>query len=103
MLVERRLPRLIVLDLPLPILYGGAVSPSLPPRHSPAVSPREARLDRGPGGPRKRASGGKWTADLALPSIADSATGELRGLRGEGTSAVGHGNEHPFALNYDWE
>jgi len=42
-------------------------------------------------------------ADLALPSIADSATGELRGLRGEGTSAVGHGNEHPFALNYDWE
>ena len=25
------------------------------------------------------------------------------GLRGEGTSGVGHGNEHPFALNYDWE
>ena len=25
------------------------------------------------------------------------------GLRWEGTSAVGHGNEHPFVLNYDWE
>jgi hypothetical protein len=33
--------------------------------------------------------------------IPGSATGELRGLRGEGTSAVGHGLEHPFALNYD--
>jgi hypothetical protein len=35
--------------------------------------------------------------------VAGSATGELRGLRGEGTSALGHGNEHPFVLNYDWE
>jgi Protein of unknown function (DUF3224) len=35
--------------------------------------------------------------------VAGSATGELQGLRGEGTSAVGHGNEHPFVLNYDWE
>jgi hypothetical protein len=35
--------------------------------------------------------------------VAGSATGELRGLRGEGTSTVGHGNEHPFVLNYDWE
>lgn len=35
--------------------------------------------------------------------VAGSATGELRGLRGEGTSAVGHGSEHPFVLNYDWE
>jgi len=35
--------------------------------------------------------------------VAGSATGELRGLRGEGTSAVGHGLEHPFVLNYDWE
>ena len=35
--------------------------------------------------------------------VAGSATGELRGLRGEGTSAVGHGNEHPFVLNYDWD
>ena len=30
-----------------------------------------------------------------------SATGELRGLRGEGSSAVGHGMEHPFTLNYE--
>jgi len=33
--------------------------------------------------------------------IAGSGTGELRGLRGEGTSAVGHGLEHPFTLGYD--
>jgi hypothetical protein len=30
-----------------------------------------------------------------------SATGELRGLRGEGTSSVGHGMEHPFTLSYE--
>ena len=33
--------------------------------------------------------------------IPGSATGELQGLRGEGSSAVGHGLEHPFALTYD--
>ena len=33
--------------------------------------------------------------------IPGSATGELRGLRGEGNSSVGHGLEHPFALNYE--
>ena len=33
--------------------------------------------------------------------VAGSGTGELRGLRGDGTSAVGHGMEHPFSLNYD--
>jgi len=33
--------------------------------------------------------------------IPDSATGELRGLRGDGSSAVGHGGEHPFTLDYD--
>ena len=33
--------------------------------------------------------------------IPGSATGELQGLRGEGSSAVGHGMEHPFSLNYD--
>ena len=33
--------------------------------------------------------------------IAGSGTGQLRGLRGEGTSAVGHGTEHPLTLNYD--
>jgi hypothetical protein len=33
--------------------------------------------------------------------IPGSGTGELRGLRGEGTSAVGHGTELPFTLNYE--
>ncbi len=33
--------------------------------------------------------------------VPGSATGELRGLRGDGSSAVGHGTEHPFTLNYD--
>ena len=33
--------------------------------------------------------------------VADSATGELQGLRGEGSSAVGHGLEHPFSLEYE--
>jgi hypothetical protein len=33
--------------------------------------------------------------------IPGSATGALHGLLGDGTSAVGHGMEHPFALNYE--
>jgi len=33
--------------------------------------------------------------------IPGSATGELRALRGEGTSAVGHGTEHPLTLSYE--
>ncbi len=33
--------------------------------------------------------------------IHDSATGQLRGLVGEGRSAVGHGMEHPFTLSYE--
>lgn len=33
--------------------------------------------------------------------IPGSATGELQGLQGDGTSSVGHGMEHPFSLNYD--
>jgi len=33
--------------------------------------------------------------------IAGSTTGELRGLKGDGVSALGHGNEYPFALHYD--
>jgi hypothetical protein len=32
--------------------------------------------------------------------VAGSGTGELQGLRGEGTTAVGHGTEFPFMLNY---
>ena len=33
--------------------------------------------------------------------VAGSATGDLRGLRGDGSSAVGHGSEHPFSLSYE--
>ena len=33
--------------------------------------------------------------------IPGSGTGDLWGLRGEGTSAVGHGTEHPLTLNYE--
>jgi hypothetical protein len=33
--------------------------------------------------------------------IPGSGTGDLLGLRGEGTSAVGHGTEHPLILNYE--
>jgi hypothetical protein len=35
--------------------------------------------------------------------VAGSGTEELRGLRGEGSSAVGHGMEHPFTLSYEFE
>lgn len=35
--------------------------------------------------------------------IPGSGTGDLRTLRGEGTSSVGHGMEHPFALSYELE
>ena len=33
--------------------------------------------------------------------VPGSGTGELQGLEGEGSSALGHGMEHPFSLNYD--
>lgn len=33
--------------------------------------------------------------------IPGSATGDLQGLVGEGSSAVGHGMEHPFTLSYE--
>ena len=33
--------------------------------------------------------------------IPGSGTGELHSLLGDGTSAVGHGMEHPFTLNYE--
>ena len=33
--------------------------------------------------------------------IPGSASGELRGLVGDGTSSVGHGMEHPFVLHYE--
>ena len=33
--------------------------------------------------------------------IPGSATGDLQGLQGAGSSAVGHGMEHPFTLSYE--
>jgi hypothetical protein len=33
--------------------------------------------------------------------IPGSATGELQGLVGDGSTAVGHGMEHPFTLGYE--
>jgi hypothetical protein len=33
--------------------------------------------------------------------IPGSGTGDLQNLRGDGRSAVGHGMEHPFSLDYD--
>jgi len=33
--------------------------------------------------------------------IPGSATGDLKGLLGDGSSAVGHGMEHPFTLRYE--
>ena len=39
-------------------------------------------------------------AKAAYSVIPGSATGDLHGLRGDGTSAVGHGMEHPFTLTY---
>lgn len=33
--------------------------------------------------------------------VAGSATGDLVGLVGDGSSAVGHGMEHPFTLGYE--
>jgi hypothetical protein len=34
--------------------------------------------------------------------VPGSATGDLLGLKGDGHSAVGHGLEHPFELNYEF-
>ena len=33
--------------------------------------------------------------------IPGSGTGELRGLLGDGTSALGHATDYPFTLNYE--
>jgi hypothetical protein len=40
-------------------------------------------------------------AKEAYSVIPGSATGELHDLSGEGSSAVGHGMEHPFTLTYE--
>jgi hypothetical protein len=47
---------------------------------------------------------GMFESGLAKESysvIPGSATEDLQGLRGDGSSAVGHGMEHPFTLNYE--
>jgi len=47
---------------------------------------------------------GVFESGLAKESysvIAGSGTGELHGLQGAGSSAVGHGVEHPFTLDYE--
>lgn len=47
---------------------------------------------------------GVFVGGMAKESYAvvpGSATGELVGFRGEGSSAVGHGLEHPFTLEYE--
>jgi hypothetical protein len=41
-------------------------------------------------------------AKEAYTVIPGSATGDLRGLQGDGHSAVGHGLEHPFELSYEF-
>jgi len=38
-------------------------------------------------------------ATEAYSVVPDSATGGLQGLAGDGSSALGHGMEHPFTLN----
>jgi hypothetical protein len=43
--------------------------------------------------------GGQAKESYAI--IAGSGTGDLSGIRGEGSSSVGHGMEHPFALGYE--
>jgi hypothetical protein len=40
-------------------------------------------------------------AKEAYAVVPGSGTGELRNLKGEGISAVGHGMEHPFDLHYE--
>ena len=35
--------------------------------------------------------------------IRGSGTGELKGLRGEGETAVGHGLEHPMTMHYEFD
>ena len=42
-------------------------------------------------------------AKEAYSVVPGSATGDLRGLAGDGSSSVGHGMEHPFVLSYELE
>lgn len=40
-------------------------------------------------------------ANESYSVVPGSATGELRGLEGSGTTALGHGTEYAFTLDYD--
>jgi hypothetical protein len=42
-------------------------------------------------------------AKALLLVVPGSATGELNGLRGEGSFALGHAKEYDFTLDYDFE
>ena len=47
---------------------------------------------------------GSFEAGMARESysvLPGSGTGELAGLRGDGRSALGHGTEYPFRLDYE--
>lgn len=47
---------------------------------------------------------GVFESGLAKESysvVPGSGTGELRGLRGEGTSSLSHADDYPFTLNYE--
>ena len=49
---------------------------------------------------------GAFEGGLAKESysvIPGSGAGELRAMRGEGSSSVGHGMEHPFTLSYEMD
>jgi len=43
--------------------------------------------------------GGEAKESYAI--VPGSATGDLRGLTGDGTSSLGHGTEFPFVLSYE--
>jgi hypothetical protein len=44
----------------------------------------------------------KGVATATWSVVHGSGTGDLRGLRGEGASAIEHGQEYTFALTYDF-
>jgi len=61
----------------------------------------EARLVRQPRFLQRTGVFESGQAKESYAVIPGSGTGALHGLRGDGSSAVGHGTEHPFSLNYE--
>jgi hypothetical protein len=43
----------------------------------------------------------KGVADMKLTIVPGSGTGELKGIRGEGSYAAVHGDQQPYQLDYD--